>query len=186
MIALYIGAMSEPSYYPAVSADFARTLELVGPDQWAAATPCEDWNVFDLVTHVIATHRRVYKMAMTSYEEPTLDTIDAWREIHDALLAALNDPILAATPVQSRRGEQPFSDLIGGLLTFDTLAHTWDLARAIGAPEALHPGAVAHATRELEPLGDTLRVPGGFGPAVDAAPDANAQTRLLNFLGRRP
>lgn len=169
-----------------MSADFARTLELVGPDQWRAATPCEDWNVFDLVTHVIATHRRVYKMAVTTYAEPTLDTIDAWREIHDHLLAALNDPSLAATLVQSRGGEQPFSDLIGGLLTFDTLAHTWDLARAIGAPDELNADAVAHASRELEPLGDALRVPGGFGPAVDAAPDANAQTQLLNFLGRRP
>lgn len=183
---LYIGVMSETSFYPTVSADFARTLELVGPDQWATATPCEDWNVFDLVTHVIATHRRVYKMAVTDYAEPTLDTIDAWREIHDALLAALDDPILAATPVQSRRGEQPFSALVGGLLTFDTLAHTWDLARAIGASEELNVDAIAHAARELEPIGDALRVPGGFGPAVEAAPDANPQTRLLNFLGRRP
>ncbi|HQT99235.1 MAG TPA: TIGR03086 family metal-binding protein [Acidimicrobiales bacterium] len=178
--------MSEPSHYPTVSADFARTLELVGPEQWRSPTPCEDWTVFDLVTHVIATHRRVYKMAMTTYTEPKLDTVDAWREIHDALLAALDDPILAATPVQSRQGEQPFSALVGGLLTFDTLAHTWDLARAIGAAEELNPDAVAHATRELEPIGEALRVPGGFGPAVDSAPDATAQTRLLNFLGRRP
>ncbi len=178
--------MSEPSYYPTVSADFARTLELIEPTQWSSPTPCEDWNVFDLVTHVIATHRRVYTMAVPNYEEPSLDTLDAWREIHDALLAALDDPIIAATPVQSRRGEQPFSALVGGLLTFDTLAHTWDLARAIGAPEVLNPDAVAHATRELEPIGDALRVPGGFGPAVESAPDASAQTRLLNFLGRRP
>lgn len=183
---LYIGAVSEPSYYPVVAADFARRLALVTPEQWSDATPCEEWTVVDLVTHVVATHRRVYQMAVSDYVAPDVELVAAWDEIHDAFLAALDDPTLAETPVQSFRGEQPFAQLIGGLLTFDTLTHTWDLARAIGADDELNRDAVAYAAKELEPIGDALRVPGGFGPAVTSPPDADPQTRLLNFLGRRP
>lgn len=102
------------------------------------------------------------------------------------MVAALDDPVLAATPVRARSGEQSFASLVGSLVTYDTLCHTWDLARAIGANETLDPGAVADAHESLAVLDDVLRVPGGFGAKVEPAPDADAQTRFLNFVGRRP
>lgn len=181
--------MDEPNHYPVVAEGFTRTLAVVTDAQWGLPTPCEDWNVRDLVDHVVATHGRVYAMLGPGADE--VDTADespraAWEGARGRMLAALSDPELAQRPVRARNGEQPFAALVGGLLTFDTLCHTWDLSRAIGADETLDPAAVAYAHEQLGPLSDALRVPGGFGPAVEPAADADPQTRFLNFVGRRP
>jgi hypothetical protein len=39
-------------------------------------------------------------------------------------------------------------------------------------------------TAVLLPQDATLRRAGGFGPKIEPAPGAGAQTRLLNFCGR--
>ena len=52
-------------------------------------------------------------------------------------------------------------------------------------------GNVAEAVRAhdvfeaLKPMDEAMRGPGAFGPKVEAPPDADEQTQLLCFLGRR-
>lgn len=75
---------------------------------------------------------------------------------------AVASPELANTPVRARSMEQSFAIVVSGLLTIDTLCHTWDLARAVGADETLDDAAVARAHGALRALGDLIRVPGGF------------------------
>jgi uncharacterized protein (TIGR03086 family) len=67
----------------------------------------------------------------------------------------------------------------------DTCIHTWDLARAVGGDERLDPDVVRLSWEMLEPMDAMLRRPGVFGPKLDAPADADEQTRLLYFLGRR-
>jgi uncharacterized protein (TIGR03086 family) len=69
-------------------------------------------------------------------------------------------------------------------LCTDTLIHTWDLARATGQDEALDEEGVTKAMEFLTPIDEAIRRPGGFGTKVEPRPDADAQTRLLNFSGR--
>ena len=38
----------------------------------------------------------------------------------------------------------------------------------------------------IEAYDEALRASGEYGPKVDVPPDADPQTRLLAFLGRRP
>ena len=45
---------------------------------------------------------------------------------------------------------------------------------------------VARVHAGLAAMGDVLRGPGAFGPEVPAPEGADAQARLLAFLGRRP
>jgi uncharacterized protein (TIGR03086 family) len=113
------------------------------------------------------------------------DLIAAWPRATIAVRDALQDPALAGTTVGGMFGEQPFETLVGRLLCADTLIHTWDLARATGQDESLDPNAVAKAIEFLSPLDDAIRRPGGFGPKIDPPPDADVQTRLLSFAGRR-
>ena len=67
----------------------------------------------------------------------------------------------------------------------DTLIHTWDFARATEQDERLDPEAVAVATRILLPEDHDIRLPHAFGSPVQPEDPSDAQTRLLNFLGRR-
>ncbi|MGA9774366.1 MAG: hypothetical protein WBU92_00405, partial [Candidatus Dormiibacterota bacterium] len=113
------------------------------------------------------------------------DPASAWRSASAAVAEALADPERAATEVKSRAGVMTFEQMVGTLLCADTLVHTWDLARATGLDERLDPEAVAVAHRFLLPRGDQMRVPGGFGPAVEPPPGADDQTRFLCFTGRR-
>jgi uncharacterized protein (TIGR03086 family) len=70
-------------------------------------------------------------------------------------------------------------------ITLDVLLHTWDLARAVGAPDRLDPELCALA---YEAAGATGPADGGamFAPAVPVSPDAPTQDRLVARSGRDP
>ena len=70
-------------------------------------------------------------------------------------------------------------------VTADTLVHTWDLARAIGAWERLDPECVDAVTEQLSPQVEAWRAAGVFGAAVEVDEDADPQARLLAMTGRR-
>jgi uncharacterized protein (TIGR03086 family) len=175
--------------YQRVADGFGRRLGGVTTEAWGLPTPCTDWTVRQLVTHVVDTHRRVLatlpggEFVAVGADEP-LDV--AFAEAAAAVSAALADPARATTVVGGLFGEQPFEKLVGRLLCADTLVHTWDLARATGQDEVLDAGAVADASRFLTPIDEAIRRPGGFAPKVEPAPGADTQTELLNFCGRRP
>jgi uncharacterized protein (TIGR03086 family) len=173
--------------YPRIADGFSRALRGVQADQWTRPTPCTDWTVRELVVHVIETHRRVRAIVVPRSEPVEVtdeELLGAWVEATNAILDAIADPELATTKVQTRSGEQPFSSLVAGLLSVDTLCHTWDLARATNQDEALDSDAVRAAHEFLAPIDDVVRVPGGFAPAIEPASDATDQTRFLNFAGR--
>jgi uncharacterized protein (TIGR03086 family) len=173
--------------YKRVSEGFGARLRWVTPDQWAAPTPCTEWEIRDLVTHVIATHWRILANLDASAPhqvDPASDLSTQWSEASAAVKAALADPDRASQTVAGTFGEQSFESLVGRLLCADTLVHTWDLARAAGQEEQLDPDAVVKAMEFLAPLDAAIRRPGGFAPKIDPPADADTQTRLLNFGGR--
>src|SRR5665213_2712649 len=136
------------SVYLRAAHGFTSTLSTVKDGQWQNRTPCDDWDVTDLVEHVVATHQRVYASinadGIEGFDSDALLTA-RWIFVLRAYQEVLNDPDMANQLVQSRAGEQPFSELIEGLLMIDTLCHTWDLARAAGGDEALDAVTTAHA-----------------------------------------
>jgi uncharacterized protein (TIGR03086 family) len=175
--------------YARIADAFGARLAAVPPGAWTAGSPCEEWTAHDVAKHVVDTHRRI--VTRLTGGDPTPpdsdeDLLAAWTVESDAVRAALADPGRAATQVKGLGGEQPFEALVGGVLCADTLLHTWDLARATGQDDRLDEEAVAAAQAFLEPNDEVLRVPGGFGPKVEPPTDADAQTRLLCFVGRRP
>lgn len=179
---------NEESAYRRVARRYGVILAQIDDSQWQNPTPCLQWNVRDLTTHVIETHRRVYAMvdanAMPALDEDVA-VDEQWNTVTSVMTAALDNPDVAGTLVNVRGSDQPFADLVEGLLMFDTLCHTWDLARAIGADEALDPTAVAIAHERLAALGDAIRVPGGFAAALPTPVDTDDQTRFLLFAGRQ-
>jgi uncharacterized protein (TIGR03086 family) len=174
--------------YKRVADGYDRILRGVHADQWGLPTPCSDWNVRQLAVHVVETHRRVYSIVDPDGTPSDLgdedDVIGAWELATSAILSALADSQRAGQLVQTRSGEQPFSYLADGLLSIDTLCHTWDLARATAQNEELDADVVAALHETLLPMDDAIRVPGGFAPKIESADDASEQTKFLNFAGR--
>jgi uncharacterized protein (TIGR03086 family) len=179
--------MSAASRYGAVANGFTARVASITPGQWPLHTPCTEWTVRELVAHVIGTQRRV--LATLGDADPVEVDADGdlpaqWAAARDAVMDAVTDPERAATTAGGIFGEQSFESLVGGLLCSDTLVHTWDLARAIGADEHLDADAVAHCAGMLAPMDDAIRRPGGFGQKIEPPGDADAQTAFLSFCGR--
>lgn len=174
--------------YTRVAEGFNRRL--VGCEgHWTDPTPCEEWSVWDVAAHVVGVNRGVL-CRLEGGEPEKLEKGDelpqAFEEVSSNISAVLVDLERAGTIVTTRTGEQPFEQLAGTLLCADTLAHTWDIARATGQDERLDVPAIQAVQPFLEGLSDAMRSPGGFGPKVEPPEGADVQTAYLCFTGRKP
>lgn len=174
--------------YTRISQGFTDRVHGIQPDQWTVPTPCEEWDVTALVSHLVGTHHMMLSMIGQVHEAPGEgdDLTAAWESARQAVTDALADPDTATQSVQSPFGQTTFEGIVGGLLCGDALFHTWDLARATGQDETLGDDLCATQLVYMEPLDDKIRMPGFFGAKIEPAADADIQTRLLNFGGRRP
>jgi uncharacterized protein (TIGR03086 family) len=72
------------------------------------------------------------------------------------------------------------------IYTPDVFMHRWDLARATGQDETLDAEKCAVMFEGMLPMDEMLRQSGQYGPRVAVPDDADAQTKLLAFIGRTP
>lgn len=101
--------------------------------------------------------------------------------------ALLDDPATAGKVLSNPHiGEVPLDQAVDRFYTADVFMHTWDLARASGQEETLDPVRCARMLDGMLPLDDVLRKSGQYGPRVEVPESADAQTRLLAFIGRTP
>ena len=99
----------------------------------------------------------------------------------------LDDPDQAASEINHPYvGRRHFDEAIGQFVLPDVFIHTWDLARATNQDETLDPTIVHELLVGMEPLDEMLRASGQYGPRVDVPADADEQTQLIAFTGRRP
>ena len=174
---------------------FTRRLALVRPGQWAAQTPCTQWDVRALVNHVVGANRRYTLLlhgAATDEVEATRavdhlgdDPAASFAATAAELEAAFSEPGAMARTACHRAGERTGAQLLE-MRVLDIAVHTWDLARAIRAGESLDPDVVAFALT-LQDTFDTGRQHGAFAPPPGNTPaGSSAQARLLYLSGRRP
>jgi uncharacterized protein (TIGR03086 family) len=109
-----------------------------------------------------------------------------WPAVRDGMAAVLAKPdALEGTSVHPRLGEGPKVRWVS-IATNDMLIHTWDLARSIGADESPPAEEVLACQAFLEQLPHSiLRESGRYVAEVEVPEDADAQTKLLAFAGRR-
>lgn len=115
------------------------------------------------------------------------DPVAAWQVHTDAVQALLDDPSSADRMLSNPHiGELPVATAISQFYTSDVFLHTWDLARATGQDERLDPQRCAVMLEGMLPMDEVLRSSGHYGARVEVPADADAQTRLLAFIGRDP
>jgi uncharacterized protein (TIGR03086 family) len=158
---------------------------------WDQPAPCEGWVARDVVGHVVEW----MPAFLTSGGGPEIapgpsvdeDPAGAWIALDAGIQTLLDDPDTAAVTIaHPRAGTHRLDDAVDTFFLGDIIVHTWDLARAAGLDETLDPGLVHDMLVGIEPMDDVLRASGQFGPRVEVDEDADEQTRLIAFTGRRP
>lgn len=170
------------SLYRRVAATTSARLEGCPPDRWNAPTPCDEWTARDVALHVTGTQRGL--LGLPPLDKDTADVVSEWRQASAQLAEKLTDPDWLAGKAGGPFGDSTRGSLANGLLFCDTLLHTWDFARATGQDERLDREAVHKAFEWLQTLGDRIRRPGGFKPALELPPGADEQTAFVCYAGR--
>lgn len=116
-------------------------LGLIHADDWTRSTPCTEWNVRDLLNHLVGSNWRYVALLRggserefwrVRAEEEVLgdDPVVDWTLSADALDAAFVEPGAMERPIDFRLSTG--RALLRGRV-FDVTVHSWDLAQAVGA-----------------------------------------------------
>jgi uncharacterized protein (TIGR03086 family) len=164
----------------------------IRPEQLDNPTPCDEWNVQDLINHL--TGSLDYFKARGLGEDsgppqsapptPYDETIKRLEAAAMATAAAWRRPGALEQTIKTGAGEMPGSAM-ANLALSEMLTHTWDLARATGqrlsADDVDVNGVLAGMKQSLKP---EARKP-GFAPELQAPQEAPPIDRLAAFLGRQ-
>ena len=162
-----------------------------GAKEWAAPSPVAGWAARDVVRHLVEWLPGLLSSGagvdLPKGPSADADPVAAWRLHCSAVQDLLDDPGTARRLLTNPHiGEIPLDQAIDRFYTSDVFMHTWDLARATGQDDRLDPEFAGMLLAGMQPMDEILRSSGQYGPAVPVAPDADAQTRLLGFIGRDP
>ena len=181
------------------SREFETRLRHVSDAHWELPTPCAEWNVRELVNHMLLGTRMSVQLLAGASQQETIARLgedmmaDGRDPVADfvALAAQMQDGFAAPGgldgTVDHPMGQIPRTMFIGFRIG-DNGTHAWDLARAIGADETLDANLVQRMWDDIQPMAGGLAGLGIFGDGAsgDVGEDSPLQTRFLDVVGRRP
>jgi uncharacterized protein (TIGR03086 family) len=168
---------------------FDHVLKLTPAKALAKKSPCAGWTGADVIEHALGGTKMVNAAATTgkmpkSYPKVGTDPFGAWSKLRDGTIAALDHPDVLESVAHTPFGEMPV-DVFIGFMGADLIVHAWDLAKTAKVDDRLDPNLCKDTLALWKTLPDEmLRGPGLFDAAIKPAKGADAQTKLLNFLGR--
>jgi uncharacterized protein (TIGR03086 family) len=179
------------------SAEFEGRLVTVTRDQLLQPTPCEEWTVHDLISHVVGESIMSVRLLDGADAESAMVGIDGeilGDDASAAFAASSSAELVAfqASDATERMVHHPAMDMPGAqLLGFrigGLTLHAWDLARATGGDETLDSELVEAVWAQLSPMAAFIAETGvfGLGPSGKVGEGASLQARLLDLSGRRP
>jgi len=188
----------------------ARLIDGVGLDQMGLPTPCSDWDVRALLTHLVGGNLRYAALARgepirqgpARGGNPATDLLgddpaSAYRRSAASVDAAWRDPALLDQMFDLPIGTLPGRAALT-LHLVETITHGWDLAKATGQRPAFDPDVVRAATQFVRPVvraatqfvrpdAPGARPPSAaFAAPVPVADDLPELDRLAASLGRTP
>lgn len=150
--------------------------------QLDAVTPCDDWVVHELMSHMLDTQKYFVASAQGREAAPPSPT---------PTTALGSDPVAdfehARADTLRAFGEPGVVDRTGpslGIAFSDQLLHGWDLARATGQDETMPAGLPEAAFEMIHGRFTDDQRKGVFKPEVTVGATASAQEKLLAYTGR--
>lgn len=177
--------------------DLADRLDALASDAWEAESLCADWRVRDVVGHVVwlaeATRSSATRDVVKTRKLPSAAIAQIGRDVGRRAPAELTQRLRAGAGGRFVVPTQP-----PVVAYADTVIHSLDILRAVGAPEldlGDRGGAIATAYRKLGPVFGLGRRParvrfvatdGGWsvGPAGGPVAEGAANDVLLAMAGR--
>jgi uncharacterized protein (TIGR03086 family) len=165
-------------------------IRVAAVSDWEAPTPDTNWNVAQLVSHVIEEQQWVpwllsgltTKQAKSRLSPLKDDLTHEWHLYSLAATTAWHDAAPDAR-VNLSYDTVAVIDYLKEQVS-DVTIHTWDLARALGVDEQIDLELIEAVWTVFEPQRDTLEASGLFASPVPVPDDAPLQSRLLALTGR--
>jgi len=170
----------------------SKVVSGVSDDQLANPTPCREWDVRTLLTHMTGV---VANMGRGAGGEALLPDVREYplRADRSAQFSAEADKALAAWTARGVEGDVnigagPMPVMVGmSINLLDTATHSWDIARATDQQADLPDDLAAFVLEAARGVvNDQIRTPERFGAVVTVPPDASPTAQLVAFLGRQP
>jgi uncharacterized protein (TIGR03086 family) len=165
---------------------FTKLLVGVRPDQLATQTPCPEWSVQELISHVTKGNL-MFTRLITGAEPPAVNGAGDAAAAVTASAKALLEAASTAGAME-RTFVTPMGERNGARLMIIRIVelpvHGWDLATATDQRLEVDERVIETAFAHLRPMlsGDRAGMP--YGPERTVSPDAAAIDRLAAFAGR--
>jgi uncharacterized protein (TIGR03086 family) len=169
---------------------------VAGVADWSSPTPCEGWNVTQVLQHA-GGDQLGYAAFITGAAGPDFDPFSPSGFLTGPASAFLEPQLAAAkaafatvapdavsVPTPLPQGALPAPVAVGAA-ALDAAVHAWDIAVATGQRSPLTPELAEALLPVAKELAEPLR---GFAyaPALPASADDDAAPALLRYLGRNP
>jgi uncharacterized protein (TIGR03086 family) len=184
--------MTDPVEALTVVFDYGtRIVGGISADQLTDPSPCRDWDVAAVFTHMCGVIEGMGSAASGTVVHPLADyRLDP--EFHDQYARETRRTLAAWSQCDLTQvielGPGPGPALVGlNINLLDTSTHLWDLARATDNPERL-PDDIAETILEVARtiVTDEGRSAVGFDPEISLGAGSTPIDRLVAFLGRQP
>ena len=197
------GALDPITIFEKASLRVREIMAGIRQDQGHDATPCTEWNVLDVMNHIIGGAEVLAGSLEGNIPEGVggvspVSSYSGETDV-DKLARAYAAETARALAAAQRPGAMG-SATSGGMMTVpqfliamatDHIIHGWDLARATGQDDVLDADVVQVAYAMMtSPEGsgfvDMGRQMGFVGPAVSVADEVRLQDKLVAHMGRQP
>jgi uncharacterized protein (TIGR03086 family) len=176
---------------------FSIRLSGIGDDQWHLPTPCNDWDVRQVVGHVVAGSAMAARIlrggsrneaiAVLGVDHLGADPAADYRRLLDEQAEAFDSVSSLDIVCEHPAGDMTARQLLDFRVA-DLVLHSWDIAVACGLDLDLDLDLVLDVWNGLVPMAPFIGRLGvfGAGPSGEVPADADPQHRLLDLSGRRP
>jgi uncharacterized protein (TIGR03086 family) len=188
--------MNQHAEMTAAAEAAARVVDGVRPEQFGGPTPCTEWDVRELLNHLILwTSHSLERRAHGESVAPGLMEKDfaaspsfaaEYRAQLDRALAAWSDPSVWERELPVMGATTPAPD-VAAMMIAELVLHGWDLAAATGQEYTVADSAAAAALAATEANAELFRQYKGFAdPVAVPAQSPSILETTLALSGRDP
>ncbi|MER6073044.1 TIGR03086 family metal-binding protein [Streptomyces sp. NPDC001817] len=183
--------------YARATEQAAALIKTVRPEHLTAPTPCSEFDVRGLLSHIVGGTRRIAVVGEGGdglAVQPVADGVadeewaQAYDEVRARVLRAWASDERMTSPVRVPWGEVPGHAALSGYV-MEIVTHTWDLAEALGHPLELDPELAEFAlatARAVLPDSRPRDAETPFDTRRTAPEGADVYAELAAWLGRSP